>query len=42
MHYVATMRRWMQSWMEILKKTIISELEAEIVNMTSYVPLSSS
>jgi hypothetical protein len=27
----------MQSWMEILKKTIISELQAEIVNMTSYV-----
>jgi lipopolysaccharide-binding protein len=26
---------WMQSWMEILKKTIISELQAEIVNMTS-------
>jgi hypothetical protein len=42
MRHVAAMRRWMQSWMEILKKTIISELQAEIVNMTSYVPLSSS
>jgi hypothetical protein len=28
----------MQSWVQILKKTIISEIQAEIVNMTSYPP----
>ncbi len=33
-----TTHRWMQSWVQILKKTIISEIQAEIVNMTSYPP----